>query len=498
MAVCRLAPTGSTIPNGTEIYDQLLREGFSGMSSPDFKFTETGDPDVASAGFKLVNFRASPAGVIQPSFVGSFNASSREFDVDISAVQFRGGLGVLPKDIVPPIESRNQLPDWARAVTLGEFGLLMCIALACAWWLVAFRTHKIVVNSQVPLMWLILIGCSIAASALIPLTADDGNGLDENVSCMLVPVLFTLGFQLSTLAIAIKTYRIHVLFHNPKLKTIRLPVKKMLAFLGLFLSLPTIVVIVWWTLSPLKFIRVVNYQDTHGNPIESFGMCDAPTPLSGAMLVLNFLCYGACVVGVTSVAYKVRNVPSEYHEAKWVALALSSQTQIFFIAIPTIAAVYRVVLGRFILISLIIFASVSVVLAGIFFPKMYATITGKDALPGWMKSREGKSYRNSKDHPSPPSSPFRSFPWHQPLSSPKKQQGSSSETPVSQQPKAIGGNNKAATVFNTSEFVAQSGIIIHHAQIGSDKTSEDEDDKSNSKSQMADKTMSDPQATTSG
>jgi len=234
----------------------------------------------------------------------------------------------------------------------------------------------------------------VASSALIPLTGDDYDMLNEDISCMLLPVLFTMGFQLSTLAIAIKTYRVHVLFHNPKLKRFKLPTHRMLVFLFLFLSLPAIIIVVWWTVSPLRYLRVYTFRDTHGNPIESFGMCDAPTPLSGAMLILSFLLYGFSLFVVAMVAYKVRGVPSDYHESKWVALALVSQSQIFFISIPTIAAVYRFVLGRFILMSLVIFASVFVVLLCIFVPKIYTSVTGKDMTPSCLKFRRGASSKH--------------------------------------------------------------------------------------------------------
>ena len=381
MAVCRLSPTGTNIPTGPEIYAQLLKSSFSGMSSPHFQFSETGDPDINAAGFRLVNYIPIASQQMQLVYVASLQQDTLEFDINYDNITFRGGKGsaYLPKDIVPPVHNENLLPLWAVILGLVQVSILFIMGAICALWLLQKRQEKVVVNSQVPLMWMIVFGSMIAASAIIPLLADDVEStLNADICCMLTPVLFILGFQITTVAISVKVYCIYTVFHNPKSRKYQVPLRKFLCALIGGLAIPIFIVALWWGIMPLKYIRVIVFQDSHSNPIESFGMCDASTPFSGAMLILLFICYGISLIGVVVVAYKVRSVSSDYHEAKWIALAVVSQCQIFFIAIPTIAAVYRFVLGRFILISMVIFASVFMILASIFLPKMRVTWTGKD------------------------------------------------------------------------------------------------------------------------
>jgi hypothetical protein len=392
MAVCRLAPTGTDIPGGKEIFAQMLNTSFSGMSSYQFKFSEKGDPDITTAGFRLVNyFSENPnSTTLTTEFVGSINPETLLFSVDLNAIHYRGGLGIenLPRDIIPPVHEMNKLPDWLRILGYCLFAIICTFGLLCGTWLIRYSREKIVVNSQSVLMWMILFGCIVAGSALIPLTADDFDSLDENISCTLSPILFTFGFQISTVAISAKTYRIYSLFHNPKLKRYTFTLRKLIGWMAVFLSLPTLFAILWWTISPLRYIRVFVYKDNLGNPIESFGMCDAPTPFSGAMLIISFLLYGISIAGVSYFAYKARNIPSDYHEAKWIAVAVISQSQLFFIAVPTIAAVYRSVLGRFILQACVVFLSVMIVLFAIFLPKMLITWTGRDITPkAWIPSK---------------------------------------------------------------------------------------------------------------
>lgn len=67
------------------------------------------------------------------------------------------------------------------------------------------------------------------------------------------------------------------------------------------------------------------------------------------ILALGFGAY------VSTVA---REIPQEFQESKWIAMAMGSPFQIFLIGVPTIVAVYTLSsFGRFICMSLIVFVT---------------------------------------------------------------------------------------------------------------------------------------------
>ena len=90
------------------------------------------------------------------------------------------------------------------------------------------------------------------------------------------------------------------------------------------------------------------------------------------------------------VSAAAREIPQEYQESKWMAMAMGSTLQIFLIGIPTIVATYTTSpLARFMSMTLIVFVTNIAMLGFIYVPKM---------LRGWEIFQESKNSSNNGNY----------------------------------------------------------------------------------------------------
>jgi len=250
----------------------------------------------------------------------------------------------------------------------------------------------VVINSQPSLLVLILVGCSLASWTILTLTIDD-NPLDSSVqaasiACMATPVIFALGLSLTLLSLVGKMYRIWRLFNNRKMRRITFNVQKSLSMVGSLLGIMVVLIIAWIVLAPLNWQRFIDYSDAHGNPLVSHGSCVFSNSASVIFLALVFTLDAVVLIVAVVVAYEIRSYPSEFQESRYVFLIVTSVGQIFFMAVPTTVAVYTNAIGRFILLSSVVFLTVLVIQFLLFAPKIWLVLTEKELWPGSRRSAD--------------------------------------------------------------------------------------------------------------
>jgi len=375
MAMCHDNDNGP-VPNGTELYRIIMNNEFVGLSGSSLRFINTtGDRDPNTAGFSFFNWNGTNG-----TTMGRWDPVKGEFIINPNVV-FKSGVGLanVPKAITPPPDNENYLPQWARVLGYVELGLLMFSNIACFLWLLVYRNEKVVHRGQAALLHFINLGCAVASWAILPLTVDDGPGntMDPNAACMAAPVLFSLGMGIAIGALTVKTYRIWKVFHNPKLKRLNFTLRRALAIVTIFLTLLAALLISWIVAAPLVWQRTVLYANAQGFVIESVGTCSASTA-SGAFLIVVFIIFFVSLIAAAFGAYTVYQFPSEFHEARYILLALLSLAQVYLCAVPTIVAVYNYVIGKFIITTLVVFVSASFVNGLLLYPKMYRVHTGRD------------------------------------------------------------------------------------------------------------------------
>jgi hypothetical protein len=367
LATC-LAPGA----RGADLYQAILRTSFIGLSG-NVTFGENGNRDPDSLPWTIFQY-----GNGLPRRVGRWDPTMQAYTLNRDKLIFRSGSSSFPLAVTPPVENFNRLPLWARGLVYAELGILNAVLLACASWLVWNWNSKVVINAQGSLLVLLVLGLAVASWALLPLTVqDDEPWMSANNACMATPALFSVGFELALAALMGKMQRIRVLFHNPKLRMRVASTAHTMRLVGIFMVMELAFVIVWISVAPLTWQRVTVFQDVNGFVVESRGWCTGgPDTIDFTAIV--FVLYAVSLVASVVVARTIQDAPAEFQESRFVAYSVVSLTQLYIVAVPTVAAVYASPLGSFIIISSLVFFSVLMIAFFMFGPKMYVLTTGRE------------------------------------------------------------------------------------------------------------------------
>jgi hypothetical protein len=374
------------IPDGKTLIQNAWTLNFIGLSGTFLQFNEHGDRVGDSSGFSLTNFELNRVtNITVTGNVGNWNQGS--FSMDEQNIVFRAGKGITykPADITPPYHEHNYLPLWARAIGYAEILVMNVTAIVSFIWLIMHRQERIVVNGQPEMLHLINIGCLIASWSTFTLSLDDNPdnaggssivGLD--VACQASPILFSVGIGLVSSSMTVKSWRIYKLFHNDKLRRMRIDVTRVLSVVILSQTILWVILAAWTGVQPLKWERLVVFADSLGFPQLSHGLCAAPGAASGAFVIVVFGLLLMNLIAAAVGAYAVSTFPTEFQESRWIVIALSSVTQVVFVAIPTTVAVYSTEIGRFMILSSLVFVCVMILDLCMIFPKFYRLSTGKE------------------------------------------------------------------------------------------------------------------------
>ena len=140
------------------------------------------------------------------------------------------------------------------------FGIVAVSAIFSIFWTIYNRKGIIIQASQPFFLIMTAIGVLVMASAIIPMSFDDGGVVvDETYAvaiCMSVPWLSFVGFSVIFSALFSKTWRINKIFHNKNsFERIKVSVRDVLGPFTIILSLNITVLICWTVIDPLTYIR---------------------------------------------------------------------------------------------------------------------------------------------------------------------------------------------------------------------------------------------------
>ena len=385
LALCNLYPTDPlpdsnvSITSSTEfsfgqnLYKEIMNLDFYGLSGHINFDKTTGDRNPLTSYCVVYGFIQTGVGEIRSERIGNWNPDLNVWQLNLSTANFKSGIGVLSHETVPPVENFNYLAEPFKILGYTEVGLLSFACLYCIIWLKLHEKSRIVVNAQGKLLMLMCLGCLLASWSILTFTSDDApnDPFNANICCMTTPVLFTIGFQIALFAVIGKLIRIAVLFRTSfSLKRYSYSIYRVLKFIGIGLVMETILVIIWISVAPLTFQRVILETDTFGNPVDSIGECvGGLASVIFVVIVFTLHAVGVVVTGVLSSF--VKHLPMKYQESRFLNYAVLTMAQIYILAIPTFIAVYQSPTGRFIIGSTVVMITVASLLLFLIVPKMF-------------------------------------------------------------------------------------------------------------------------------
>jgi len=383
------------------------------------QFDANGDRLSTSLEFSLDNWERNAEGkvrLLNESF--KYDVAARRFLIT-DEIQFRQGRGMenLPSDVIVPAHNRNLLGG-LKILGHVEVAVIIALTVTTLAWIVYNRNDQVVRNSQPELLSLIVFGCLIATFSIFFMSIPDNSEgvpmMDANIACNATPILFFVGFQMAMLAFIFKTMRVVWIYTNQSLRSRRMVrLQRLLIVITLLLAVETILCIVWATTFPLVFERTIIFADTNGNPVESTGFCYPSSSASLGFLIAVGTFHAASLIGCAYAANQAKNIPTEYHDSKYLALAILSLTQMYLLGVPVLVAAYDSASGRYIVITSLVFLSSLFLWFAAIVPKVYYFYTGKELIVFSGKtSQDGDDHgannnnkRSAKDVPVPSRAP---------------------------------------------------------------------------------------------
>lgn len=132
-----------------------------------------------------------------------------------------------------------------------------------------------------------------------------------------------------------------------------------------------IVLISWQLVAPLEWTRVDrDSTDVFDRAVESYALCtnDDAIPFVIVLVILNIV----ILIVANWWAYQARNIETEYHESRYIGIAMASILQAWGMGIPILIVVWDNPQAKFFVEAGIIFVTAMAVQLLIFIPKILA------------------------------------------------------------------------------------------------------------------------------
>ena len=276
------------------------------------------------------------------------------------------------------VEDTNGIPTVLVWIGYGMVVVNFCAIFICATWLYVYRASPQVTVVQPFFLFLVLLGCLISTSTIIPMAQEntDGNPKEDtfwsvHTACMLIPWTYSVGFSITFGTLFAKIRRVHVMFQAAaEMRRISISIKETVMIIGVVLALDVAILTVWTVVDPLQWERTVLTADKYGNALSSEGHCTCEwwALFGGLIALLHFV-----LLGVASyLCYVTRNIPTKFSEGKYVAIAMISNLQIFVMGVPVLIIMGSDPQSSFFVRSIIVWMNDLVVLMCIFGNLMYS------------------------------------------------------------------------------------------------------------------------------
>ena len=397
ISACRLDAEGLRA-TGANLHSAILNTSFVGVSGP-VSLLPDGNRDPDTSVYMLNNVQLNNVtGIPENVPIAVWTPTDKNWTLNLDLAVFRDMTSNPPPDIDVPVENKNLLPDYAKGIGYFETAFVLAASLASLIWLRVNRTWNVVVASQPAFMKLIALGIACLGASIIPLTFEY-----SDAACMAFPWLVAMGLTLSIAPIGVKSLRVGRLWYHPGRGQREKPRERGVLYLGMVLAVAMVdvVLLIAWTLTaPLKYERVITYQDVFGNPVNSYGICAIDSSASIGFLVTLLVFNGLIAVGVVAVSVWVSNAPAKFQEARWTAFAAVALAELFVFGIPLVATVISLPVARFFVLSSLCFLTSLALLGSMFLPKIIVGSSEGDSeerrasrtsSPGSITTRGGQT-----------------------------------------------------------------------------------------------------------
>eukprot|EP00743_Colponemidia_sp_Colp-15_P007849 GILK01008502.1.p1 GENE.GILK01008502.1~~GILK01008502.1.p1 ORF type:complete len:856 (+),score=154.80 GILK01008502.1:16-2583(+) len=354
--------------NRKTLRDRLFNVTFEGVTG-NIQFDSNGDRIPI---YNIMNLQSTGYAVI-----GKWNNSSPTEKVSItsSTVLFGGGMTTPPKDKNSIVYVNNAVPSgqYGAACAFATLGILL--GAFCLFFNYRYRKHPAIKFSSPRVNNVIIVGCMLGYSYVYTLGVDSMEGIC-NARLWTISLSYTLTFG----ALFSKTWRVHKLFNNRRMKNIQIKDSTLFAYIAGFLAVDIILLAAWTGSDSLK--EVAEYGSSYIDPSDLFTQynpyylyCDSSNKSIWYGLVLGWkgilLAFGAFL------AFETRQVKiPAMNDSHAIGMCLYNVLIVCVIVVPVSLLVQSQPVASFSLVAAGTIFSISIILLLLFVPKYNQVIRG--------------------------------------------------------------------------------------------------------------------------
>jgi len=278
-------------------------------------------------------------------------------------------------------EEYNTIPGGMKIVSYLMFIINMASCVFCGLWVFLHRKEKIVKNTQPLFLYILLFGCMLSSSTIIPMGQENTDGKDlsgVNTACAIFPWLYSIGFCVTFGSLFAKILRVYKIFQNAsQMKRVTVSIMGMLKYVLIFIVVDSLILCIWTVQDPFKWVRTTISSDVKGYVLSSAGGCESESAGSflGAIACLHIF----LMLYASWLCYASRGISTEFNQSKYVAMAMASNLQVFLLGVPVIVIVGNDPSTSFFVRSAIIFLNDFAVIVFIFGNCLYNFYFGKSS-----------------------------------------------------------------------------------------------------------------------
>ncbi|KAG4103744.1 hypothetical protein H8356DRAFT_928293 [Neocallimastix lanati (nom. inval.)] len=245
----------------------------------------------------------------------------------------------------------------ASIVMLVVVAIEIIITCIITYYLIIHRNFIEIRRSSPLFLITMLVGIVLAFSSIITFI-----GKPNKFICMLRPYILVLTFGLTFFSLLLKTFRIKVIFNKTN---IQVKDSNLILYLSIILGFQLILVTIWSIIAGMEPVVKIVSKEMH------YYVCQNKNNVGTYIQLVIIIFNGLTLLYGCYLAYRVKNVYSEYNESKVIGLSIYGIVicMIILIFIVNIKGLDHTTL--FLIQSLMIILSADIILVFMFTPKLW-------------------------------------------------------------------------------------------------------------------------------
>ena len=357
---------------GNDLYSALVKNEFAGASDYVSFDSETGSR-------RFVRYRVDNILMVNKGegILGFRQEPTAEMRVDgvelLEDFLYWDNTTQAPPPLPPLQVEFNYIPVPLQGVGIGLGCSIMILSMLLIGWTFYYKKRDVVKSSQPFFLIQLCIGTFFMAGSIIPMSFQEPTSLKGlNVSCMLVPWLFVVGFVVAFAALLSKSWRINKLFSDAaQFKRVQVRIVDAIFPLLILMTINVVLLLLWTFLSPLRWERVqIDNFDRFDRSRESYGTCKTDGSVESRVFFSLILAVNALGLVVSNYqGYRTRNLPTAFDESFYVAMTNAMLLEAFILGFPVLILVHDNPSASFIVKAILVSVVCLCILLPVFVPK---------------------------------------------------------------------------------------------------------------------------------